>query len=76
VCKYNDYGDAEITSWASTPTSGASGTKFDVAFTFATKNGTSTGELRVRVYVTTPLQPFIENVGWSGDAVCEGWGGT
>mmetsp|Transcript_36559 Transcript_36559/g.95700 ORF Transcript_36559/g.95700 Transcript_36559/m.95700 type:complete len:396 (-) Transcript_36559:93-1280(-) len=56
VCKYNDNGDAEITAFGATPTSGPSGTKFDVAFTFATKNGTSTGELRVRVYTLDDVQ--------------------
>ena len=40
VCKTNDYGDATITQWASTPQSGPQNTEFDIAFVATSNNGT------------------------------------
>jgi len=49
VCKTNDYGDATITSWLATPSELAAGPPVTLSFTYDSKNGTSTGEIRIGV---------------------------
>lgn len=62
VCKYNDYGDATLTSWLASPSSGPAGTAIDLAFTYTSKNGTGTGEIRIALTTVDHQQVSFNSI--------------
>lgn len=62
ICKFNDHGDAEIVDFGVTPLSGPQATNFAVKLDWATKNGTSTGEIRFGIQTMDHQQLDIPSV--------------
>jgi len=71
VCKTNDNGDATITSWLATPSELAAGPPVTLSFTYDSKNGTSTGEIRINIQ-TVDHQPLSFNSIYVADTTTPG----
>lgn len=71
VCKTNDNGDATITSWLATPSELAAGPPVTLSFAYDSKNGTSTGEIRISVQ-TVDHQPLSFNSIYVADTTTAG----